>query len=144
MSEISYERTLSASLVSHGPSSRITGHNSKVRWFRNFAMTWSLGSEIPENNGQTDVTNKTIFNYMKKKLDRAKGRWIEELPGVLWAYWTTKRRGTNETPFVLDFWHWVVIPTKATLFALCSQLVALKANEEQLRINLDLMEERRE
>ena len=49
------------------------------------------------------------MNGLKKRLDGAKGRWAEELPNVLWAYRTTPRRSTGETPFSLTYEAEVVI-----------------------------------
>ena len=43
----------------------------------------------PQRNGQVEASNKVIVNGLKKRLDDAKGRWVEELPHVLWAYRTT-------------------------------------------------------
>ena len=40
----------------------------------------------PQSNGQAKATNKVIVNGLKKRLDGAKGRWVEELPSVLWVY----------------------------------------------------------
>ena len=40
----------------------------------------------PQGNGQAEASNKVIVNGLKKRLDDAKGRWVEELPHVLWAY----------------------------------------------------------
>ena len=37
----------------------------------------------PQGNGQTEAINKVIVNKLKKRLDDAKGKWIEELPHVL-------------------------------------------------------------
>ena len=37
----------------------------------------------PQGNGQTEAVNKVVVNGLKKKLDDAKGRWVEELPHVL-------------------------------------------------------------
>jgi len=37
-------------------------------------------------------------NGFKKRLNGAKGKWMEELSHVLWTYWTTPRRSTGETP----------------------------------------------
>lgn len=59
----------------------------------------------PQSNGQAEATNKTIINGLKKKLENAKERCIEELPNVLWAYQTTPRRSTGETPFFHDLWN---------------------------------------
>ena len=37
----------------------------------------------PQGNGQAEASNKVIVNGLKKRLDDAKGRWVEELPYVL-------------------------------------------------------------
>ena len=37
----------------------------------------------PQGNGQAEASNKVIINGLKKRLDDAKGRWVEELPHVL-------------------------------------------------------------
>ena len=36
-----------------------------------------------QGNGQAEAVNKVIINGLKKRLDEAKGRWVEELPHVL-------------------------------------------------------------
>ena len=69
----------------------------------------------PHSNGQAEVTNKTILNGLKRRLDRANGRWAEELPNFLWAYHTTPRRSTGETPFSLTYGAEAVIPTEVNL-----------------------------
>ena len=40
----------------------------------------------PQGNGQVEAVNKVIVNGITKRLDDAKGRWVEELPHVLWTY----------------------------------------------------------
>ena len=37
----------------------------------------------PQGNGQAEPVNKVIVNGLKKRLDNAKGKWVEELPHVL-------------------------------------------------------------
>ena len=37
----------------------------------------------PQGNRQAEIVNKVIVNGLKKRLDDAKGRWVEELPHVL-------------------------------------------------------------
>jgi len=32
----------------------------------------------------------TIFDSLSRSLDKVKGKWVEKLPGVLWAYRITK------------------------------------------------------
>ena len=60
----------------------------------------------PQGNGQAETVNKVIVSGLKKRLDDAKGRWVEELPHVLWAYRTIPRRSTGETPFFDVLWSW--------------------------------------
>ena len=45
----------------------------------------------PQGNRQIETVNKVIVNGLKKRLDDAKGRWVEELSRVLWTYQTTPR-----------------------------------------------------
>ena len=37
----------------------------------------------PQGNAQAEAINKAIMNGLKKRLDDAKGKWVEELPHVL-------------------------------------------------------------
>ena len=37
----------------------------------------------PQSNDQAEASNKTLLTALKKRLDSAKGKCIEELPGVL-------------------------------------------------------------
>jgi ribonuclease HI len=57
----------------------------------------------PQANGQVEVTNRTLLKQIKTRLEGAKSMWVEELPSVLWAYRTTVRTPTKETPFKLTF-----------------------------------------
>ncbi|KAH7858121.1 hypothetical protein Vadar_020217 [Vaccinium darrowii] len=45
----------------------------------------------PQSNGQAEASNKTILKSLKKRLEKKKGKWPDELPAVLWAYRTTPR-----------------------------------------------------
>ena len=66
----------------------------------------------PQTNGQTEVTNRTIMQGLKKRLDEKKGNWVEELNNVIWAYQTTPRTSTRETPFRLTYGMDAVIPVE--------------------------------
>ena len=85
--------------------------------FRNFCSELNIRNSYStpsynQSNGQAEATNKTLITALKKKLKQAKGKWVEELPGVLWAYRTTPRRSTGNTPFALAYGMDVVIPTE--------------------------------
>ena len=69
----------------------------------------------PQSNGQDEASNKTLLIALKKRLDPTKGKWVEELPGVLWAYRTTTRKPTGVSPFSLTYRMKDVIPTKIGL-----------------------------
>ena len=81
---------------------------------------------------------------LRKRLDDAKGRWVEELPHVLWAYRTTPRMSTEETPFSMSYGAKVVIPIKTGFPTLRTQSFNPSNNDELLKKSLDLIEERRE
>ena len=38
----------------------------------------------PQINKQVEATYKTLLNSLKKQLERAKGKWVDKLPGMLW------------------------------------------------------------
>ena len=69
----------------------------------------------PQSNGQAETSNKTLLTALKKRLDSAKGKWVEELPGVIWAYRTTARKPTGISPFTLTYGMEAVIPTEIGL-----------------------------
>ena len=48
-----------------------------------------------------EASNKTLLSAFKKSLHSAKGKWVDELPGVLWAYRTTSQKLTGESSFAL-------------------------------------------
>ena len=96
-----------------------------------------------QGNEQTETVNKVIVSGLKKRLDDVKGRWVEELPHVLWMYRITSRRSTGETPFSMSNGVEAVIPIETAFPALRSQSFNPSNNDELLEKRLDLIEERR-
>ena len=88
--------------------------------------------------------NKVILSGLKKRLDDAKGKWVEELPHVLWTYRTTPRRSTGETPFSMTYGSEAVIPLEFGFPTTRTSSFNPKDNDEQLARGLDLIEEKRE
>ena len=101
-------------------------------------------SAYPQGNGQAEVVNKVIVSGLKKRLDDAKGKWVEELPHVLWTYRTTSRRSTGKTHFSLIYGAEAVIPLETGFPTTRTSSFNPKDNDEQLTRNLDLIEEKRE
>ena len=84
------------------------------------------------------------MNGLKRRFNKAKGRWAEELPNVLWAYCTTPKRSTRETLFSLTYGAEAVIPAEVNL---CSARVAgfdPVQNDGLMLEHLDWLEECRE
>ena len=98
----------------------------------------------PQGNGQAEAVNKVIVNGLKKRLDNAKGKWVEELTHVLWTYRTTPRRSTGETPFLITYGVKVVILLENGFLTLRTSSFNLSNNSELLEKSLEFIEERRE
>ena len=69
----------------------------------------------PQSNGQAEVTIRSLKAALKTKLENLKGKWVEYLPEVLWAYKTTRKSTTQETPFALAFGTEAVAPVEVGL-----------------------------
>lgn len=67
------------------------------------------------NNAQEEASNKVILEGLKKRLEDAKEKWVKELSFVLWAFRTTPRRSTEETPYSLAYGTKFVIPLEVEL-----------------------------
>ena len=80
---------------------------------------------------------------LKKRLDDAKGRWVDELPHVLWTYHTTPRRSTGETPFSMTYRAEVVILIEPGFPTLRTDQFSVEENNCLLSTNLELVEKRR-
>ncbi|CAL8991185.1 unnamed protein product, partial [Prunus brigantina] len=108
----------------------------------NIALRYSSPAH-PRANGQVEAVNKIIKRTLKKKLGDKKGDWAELLPEVLWAYRTTQRSSTGETPFSLTFGSEAVIPVEIGMPTHRVVHFDPQQNDEQLALDLDLVESRR-
>ena len=82
-----------------------------------------------------------MLKIIKTHLEGAKGVWPDELPGVLRVYRTTVRTPTGETLFKLAYGSETVIPAEVHMANHKVTMYQDKDNEEQLRLNLDLINE---
>uniref|UniRef100_A0A2N9GIU6 Uncharacterized protein n=1 Tax=Fagus sylvatica TaxID=28930 RepID=A0A2N9GIU6_FAGSY len=117
--------------------------------FRQFSQELGIHNHYsspghPQANGQVEVTNRSLLKLIKTRLEGAKGLWPEELPSILWAYRTTVRIPTGETPFRMTFGSEAVVPVEIGLTTFRTSAYDEQENEEQLRLNLDLIDEVRE
>ena len=117
--------------------------------FRDFCLGLGIKNQFsspghPQENGQTKVTNRTLLKIIKTKLDDAKGTWPEELPNVLWAYMTTARTPTRETPFRLTYGTEAVILVEVGVTNTRRAVFSKEGNDKKLRLNLDCLDKVRD
>ncbi|KAJ9562122.1 hypothetical protein OSB04_007282 [Centaurea solstitialis] len=96
----------------------------------------------PQSNGLAESSNKVIINSIRKRLKEAKGRWVEELPSVLWANRTTSRTSTGQTPFSLVYGCEAILPIESQLPI--ARHRTMDQNVINLYYDLDALEELRE
>ena len=84
------------------------------------------------------------MNGLKKRLDDAKEKWVEELPHVLWTYRTMPRKSTGGTPFSMTYRAEAVIPLENGFPTMRTSTFTSDGNDELLKRSLDLVEEQRE
>ncbi|CAL1353738.1 unnamed protein product [Linum trigynum] len=98
----------------------------------------------PQANGQAEAANKSILHGLHTRLAEAKGKWVEELPSVLWAHRTTFKVASGETPFALTYGSEAVLPVEMRVptYRMTHRNESMDVQE---RIDeLDLLDERRE
>ncbi|XP_043710400.1 uncharacterized protein LOC122659344 [Telopea speciosissima] len=122
------------------------GSNSTIQTSRLFANPttlayWPISVAYPQANGQVEVTNRTLLEGVKKRLQGAKGKWVEELPSVLWAYRTTVRKPTGESPFQLAYGTEALAPVE--VLAMSHRILHFneRTYDDGLQANLDFLDE---
>ena len=114
--------------------------------FRDFCEHFGIqnhysSSAYLQANGQAEVGNRSLLKIIKTRLEEAKGVWPDELPGVLWAYRAMVRTPTGETPFKLAYGSEIMILAEVHMANYRMMKYEEKDNEEQLRLNLNLISE---
>ena len=84
-------RTLSLGLRFLISSSQTTDFNLIAKLSEGTVVNWVSGIGIPlwlisRGMSKAETVNKVIMNGLKKRLDDAKCKWVDELPHVLWTY----------------------------------------------------------
>ncbi|KAG7552308.1 Ribonuclease H-like superfamily [Arabidopsis thaliana x Arabidopsis arenosa] len=119
--------------------------------FEAFCSEWGIKvsystPRYPQGNGQAEAANKTILSNLKKRLSHLKGGWYDELQPILWAYRTTPRRPTRETPFSLVYGMEAVVPAELNVPGLRRTEAPLNEEENSAMLDdsLDTINERRD
>ena len=114
--------------------------------FRDFCLELGIKNHYsspahPQANGQVEVMNRTLLKIIKTRLEGVKGIWPDELLSVLWAYRTTARTLTGDTPFRLTYEADAVISAEVGLTSYRVQNYMEDKNEKAMRLQLDLVDE---
>nr|GFC47411.1 reverse transcriptase domain-containing protein [Tanacetum cinerariifolium] len=96
----------------------------------------------PQTNGLVERASRSLGEGIKARLDKHKGRWVEEFSYVLWAHRTTIKVSTGDTPFSLFYGTEAVIPVEIRMPTIRTAKVNVATNDDERRIDLDLLEER--
>ncbi|XP_022040496.1 uncharacterized protein LOC110943047 [Helianthus annuus] len=115
------------------------------KWFKEMKIEHNFASVVhPQANGQVESVNKQIVDGIKARLGTMRRGWVDELPSILWAHRTMPKTSTGETPFSLVYGSEAVIPAEIGLPS--PRMIAMEKqnNEQERRMDLDLLEERRE
>ncbi|XP_024033455.1 uncharacterized protein LOC112095582 [Citrus clementina] len=118
--------------------SRITEKKTTDFVWRNLVCRYGILYALVTDNG------RQFDNHSFRELGAKKGAWVDELSGVLWAYRTTHKTATGETPFALAFGHEAVVPAEIGTTTHRTGHFNEQENDEQMCLNLDLLTERRE
>nr|GEX43213.1 reverse transcriptase domain-containing protein [Tanacetum cinerariifolium] len=97
-----------------------------------------------KSNGLVERANRSLGEGIKARLGEGNKNWREELPHVLWAHRTMIKSRNDDTAFSLTYGTEAVIPAEIRMPTYRTTVVDAVHNDEELRLNLDLLEEGRE
>ncbi|GJV08912.1 reverse transcriptase domain-containing protein [Tanacetum coccineum] len=104
-----------------------------TKWIEAKAVATITGNQV-----------KSLREGIKARLGEGNKNWLEELPHVLWAHRTMIKSSDRDTPFSLTYGTEAVIPAEIGMPTYRTATVDTVHNDEELRLNLDLLEEKRE
>ncbi|GJX11599.1 reverse transcriptase domain-containing protein [Tanacetum coccineum] len=114
-------------------------------WCEKLNITQRFASvKHPQSNGLVERANRSLGEGIKARLGEGNKNWIEEIPHVLWAHRTMIKSSNGDTPFSLTYGTEAVIPAEIGMPTYRTAVVDVVHNDDEIRLNLDLLEERRE
>nr|GEV57280.1 reverse transcriptase domain-containing protein [Tanacetum cinerariifolium] len=125
----------------------ITGGQVKKFVWDNIVCRFGILGEIISDNGKQFSDNPfkdCLGEGIKSRLGEGNKNWVEELPHVLWAHRTMIKSSHGDTPFSLTYGTEAVIPTKIGMPTYRTAAIDVVNNDEELRLNLDLLGEHQE
>lgn len=139
----SFGKISSADLGSLEKSPSITEKQFDSEAFKNFCE--SVGTKVkfasvyhPQSNGAVERSNGIIFSAIRKCLfNLKKGRWIDELPKVIWLHNTNESRATKFTLFRLLYGSQAFIPEE--IFSKSLRVQEIEASQADEAVEKDLL-----
>ncbi|GKE68296.1 reverse transcriptase domain-containing protein [Tanacetum coccineum] len=98
----------------------------------------------PQANGLVKRANRSLMEGIKTRIGREKSGSVDELLNVMWAHQTSIKQSNGETPFSLTYGSEAVILAEIGIPTYQTLIIREGYNEEEMRLNLDLLQERRE
>ena len=101
----------------------------------------------PRENGQVEHINGLVLDSLKKRLYDANskkgGKWIQELPHVVWGLRTQPSKATSQSPFFLTYGSEAIL--SADIMWKSPRVEAYQEGEadEARQLELDTVEEAR-
>ncbi|GJU64281.1 reverse transcriptase domain-containing protein [Tanacetum coccineum] len=114
-----------------------------------------IAGPFPEGPGKVKFLIVAMDYFIKEQIEawvkESRLAWAKEIrigwrnsPHVLWAYRTMIKSSNDDTPFSLTYGTEAVIPAEIEMPTYRTAVVDVVHNDEELRLNFDLLEERRE
>ncbi|GJY34092.1 reverse transcriptase domain-containing protein [Tanacetum coccineum] len=130
------------------PLATITGKQVVNFAYNNIVCMFGIPATIVTDN-ETQFVNDPFKKWAEKLMIkliywRREDQRAEEVPNVLWAHRAMKKTSNGETPFSLTNGTEVAIPAEIGMPTHRTSSVTEKTNDQELRLNLNLLEERRE
>ncbi|XP_068461682.1 uncharacterized protein [Phaseolus vulgaris] len=120
------------------PVAHITAQKVEHFVWKNIVCRFGVPKRLVES------ANRVLLRGLKRRLEKAKGKWAEEVPRIVWSYHTTPQSSTHETPFSLVYGTDAMIPVEIQESSpRFLNFIAEESNEER-KVNLDLLDEVRE
>nr|GEW42255.1 reverse transcriptase domain-containing protein [Tanacetum cinerariifolium] len=98
----------------------------------------------PQSNGLVERANRSLGEGIKERLGEGNKNWVEELPHVLWDHQTMIKSSHDDTSFSLTYETEAFIPAEIEMPTYRTTAMDVVNNDKELRLNLDLLEERQE
>ncbi|GJS93737.1 reverse transcriptase domain-containing protein [Tanacetum coccineum] len=114
-----------------------------TKWIEAKAVA-TITVKHPQSNGLVERANRSLGEGIKARLGEGNKNWVDELAHVLWAHRMMIKSSHEDTPLSLTYGTEVVIPAEVGMPTFRTTAVDVVQNDDELRLNADLLEERSE